>query len=89
MVAAAAAVDSKATLFWVLCLLLVLNFNVQKKINEQENVIVYLDISANYNPGEFWNFLFEILATYYCKILYGKWSCLCLLNMLCWMLGDF
>jgi hypothetical protein len=33
----AAAVDSKVTLFWVLCLLLVLNFNVQKKINEQEN----------------------------------------------------
>lgn len=80
MVAAAAAVDSKATLFWVLCLLLVLNFNVQKKINEQENVIVYLEISANYNPWEFWNFLFEILATYIKfymgnGLVYASWTC--------------
>lgn len=35
--AAAAAVDSKVTLFWVLFSLCVLNFNLQEKINEQEN----------------------------------------------------
>lgn len=44
-------------------------------------VIVYLEVSANYNPWEFWIFLFEILATYYCKIFMGNglvyafWTC--------------